>query len=292
MNQNLAAVRPSPTACPPSSPPTKGQTHPEGLPTDAKLEQIPLSGGNTLQLVVIPIQSDGQETATRSGDALQLAAVATKWVAEAASIPAADSPAATGPVAPPSTPRMVGVPLYGCHVVWSPSRAAVVGPVTHLDQLRGAVVEFAGLESALRDIERRAGVLLDGIEADAAAAFEVDAKSRDQRAGLTRRYREAVAIGRSLALGAAAIHAPPIHPPTLASQVGERLRERTRLAERHEHATVQAELAERVSEAWGQRAADAGIAHRQIALEWAIVVLLVVQTALLMVDLLASGGSS
>lgn len=83
------------------------------------------------------------------------------------------------------------------------------------------------------------------------------------------------------------VHAPPLHPPTLASQLGERLRERTRLVERHEFATQQAELAERVAEACGQRALEAGIARRQLGLEWAIVVLLVVQTALLVVELLS-----
>jgi len=78
-----------------------------------------------------------------------------------------------------------------------------------------------------------------------------------------------------------------LHPPTLASQLGERLRERTRLLERQEFASQRADLAERVAEACGQRALEAGIARRHTALEWTIVVLLVVQTALLVVELLA-----
>jgi hypothetical protein len=39
-------------------------------------------------------------------------------------------------------------------------------------------------------------------------------------------------------------------------------------------------------------AADLAIARRQMALEWAIVVLLVAQTAILVVELLARGGAS
>ena len=94
-----------------------------------------------------------------------------------------------------------------------------------------------------------------------------------------------------MAVIAPAVHAPPVHPPTLASQLCERLRDRTRLAERHEFAVDRAELAERLYEACGQRAAEFGIARRQMGLEWAIVVLLVIQTALLLVDLLAWRGT-
>ncbi|MFM8892393.1 MAG: hypothetical protein ACKOTB_12365, partial [Planctomycetia bacterium] len=100
-------------------------------------------------------------------------------------------------------------------------------------------------------------------------------------------YREAVSIGRRLALLAPAVHTPPLHPPTLASQVGERLRERARLVERHEFAVAQADLAERVSESCSHRAGDARVARQQTALEWAIVVLLLIQSVLLVVDLLA-----
>jgi len=183
------------------------------------------------------------------------------------------------------------VPLYGCLVAWTPGRAAIVGPAARLEHLESAVADFSAREADLRDAEQRAAALLDAVEADAAEAFAIDESFPQRRKALAARYREAVAIGCRLALLAPAVHAPPIHPPTLASQLGERLRERARLAERHELAVGRVELSERVTESCGQRAADVGIALRQTALEWAIVVLLVVQTALLTVDLLARRGT-
>jgi hypothetical protein len=249
-----------------------GPDLPAGLPDTAFIRHLPLPGGAMLDVLVVAADTDDEVTAAE--------AMTRAWLTEAA-----DSAALGG------IPAAVVVPLYGCLVAWMPGRAAVVGPAARLDQLESAVATFSGFEADLRDAEQRTATLLDALETDAAEAFTIDGCSATRREGLAARYREAVAIGRRLARLASAVHAPPVHPPTLASQLGERLRERTRLAERHELTVSQAELAERVTECCGQRAADAGIAARQTALEWAIVVLLVVQTALLVVDLLARRGT-
>lgn len=251
---------------------------PSELPSGAGLERLPLAEGQQLELATVAVTEADHGSRAQEDEPRQAAAVAAAWVA---SLPQADE----------RTPVPVNVPLYGCHVVWSPMRAAVVGPGSRIGQLRAAVVEFASREAELRDAERRAARLLDGSEADAAVAFVSDARLAGRGAEAAARYREAVAVRRQLAGLSVAIHAPPVHPPTLASQLGERLRERTRLAERHEHAVEKAELAERVAEACGHRATDLLIARRQLGLEWAIVTLLVAQTALLLVDLLASRGT-
>ncbi len=256
----------------------------ENLPAGATVERLEIYRGESLELLVIP-GAEPIATVDQQSDAIaHVAAVATTWV---------DAAGASGDAVPRAAgPRPVSVPLYGCHVVWSPRRAAVMGPPGRLADLRAALAEFAGCEAELRDAERRAATLLDGIDADAAVAFAIDVWPAGRRDGLTARYREAVSIRRQLALLAAAVHAPPVHPPTLAAQLSERLRDRTRLSERHEHAVDKADLAERVTEACGSRAAELAIARRQLALEWAIIVLLVAQTALLMVELLAQGRAS
>jgi hypothetical protein len=247
------------------------------LPAGARLERLPLSSGELLELATLAVADAGGTAAASGVDAESPAAAATAWVA-AALVSAGGAPA-------------VGVPLYGCHVVWAPGRAAVIGPESRLGQLRAALLEFAAREAELRAAERRAILLLDGSEDDAAATFVVDERLSSRLADAASRYREAVSVRRQLAALSPAIHAPPVHPPTLASQLGERLRDRTRLAERHEHAVEKTELAERVAETCGQRAAELVIARRQVALEWAIVVLLVAQTALLITDLFASRGT-
>lgn len=246
---------------------------PEGLPGRAANGRRALPCGERLDLLAVPID----DTATGQAPLDSVAEIVRHWVDAAAP---ADQ-----------RPGTVVVPLYGCLVAWAPGRAAAVGPAERIGQLETALVEFADLEARLRDIERRAAVLLDHVEADAALGIGSFDQPDTVRRDVARRYREAVAVGRHLALLAPGILAPPVHPPSLGSQLGERLRERTRLAERHAQTEDRADLIERVTEACAQRLVDAGIAQRQTALEWAIVVLLVVQTALVLVDLLAAGAA-
>lgn len=250
---------------------------PTGLPADASLRRLPLACGEQLLVLIIPLRDDDEGTSPP--DPARITEIVTAWVA------ATDRQAAT-----PTS--VVTVPLYGCHVVWTPGRAAVVGPSARLEQLATAVSDFASREGELRQLEQRCTDLVAAVEGDAAHAFEVDEHAVSQRDALAVRFREAVAVRGRLAMLAPAVHAPPLHPPTLASQLGERLRDRTRLAERHDFAVDRAELAERLYEACGQRVSEFGIARRQLALEWAIVVLLVIQTALLVVDLLAGRGTT
>jgi hypothetical protein len=255
-----------------------------GLPEEASCEQFPLPTGEPLEILSLPVAETGGEPSAPPGAAVaHLAAVAASW----ASAPALD----TGGAPWPAPPAAVQVPLYGCHVIWTPARAAAIGPPDRLDDLRGALIEFAAREAELRDAERRTAVLLEGIEVDAAVAFAIDERLLARGDDLAARYREAVSIRRRLADLAPAVHAPPVHPPTLVAQLSERLRDRTRLAERHEHAVDRADLAERVTEVCGSRATELAIARRQLGLEWAIVVLLVVQTTLLLVELLGGQGT-
>ena len=250
---------------------------PAGLPGTASLRRLPLSATAAIDLLAVAVEA----AADTGGPPESVANIIREWTTTQSLDPAVGV-----------SPAPIVVPLYGCLVAWSAGRAAVVGPGERLGQLEEAVADFATHEATLRDAEQRATALLDTIEADAGAAFEIDHASGDRRIELSARYREAVAVGRRLAIVAPAVHAAPVHPPTLASQLGERLRERARLVERHELAVGRADLAERVAEACGQRAADSSFARRQTGLELAIVVLLVVQTALILVDLLARRGSS
>jgi hypothetical protein len=245
---------------------------PPGLPSASSRKRRTLATGEWLDLLVVPLEEPDPSRAPVDADEPgRIESIVRQWAAVGHSPPA---PA-------------VFVPLYGCQVTWTAKRAAVIGPPVHLTQLEAAVTEFAGVEADLRAAERRAAALLDALEGDVAGSLAFEEHTPDRRVEMAARHREAVAVACRLALLAPVVHAPPLHPPTLASQLGERLRERTRLLERQEFASQRADLAERVAEACGQRALEAGIARRHTALEWTIVVLLVVQTALLVVELLA-----
>jgi hypothetical protein len=184
------------------------------------------------------------------------------------------------------------IALHGVQIVWSPARAAIVAPVDRLDAARGALVEFAYYEGELRDLER---CLADGwprLEADSPLAFEFDEKGIARRTELARGFQQALALRSRLARLTPQIQRPLVHPPTLASQIGERLRERTRLAERVEFADGQLAVFEHVYEMCSQRASEFLQSRKGHNLEWIIIVLLAAQTLLLLFERLTSLGSS
>jgi uncharacterized Rmd1/YagE family protein len=88
------------------------------------------------------------------------------------------------------------------------------------------------------------------------------------------------------------LHFPPIYPPTLASQIGERIRERTRLVERAEFASQQLEVYERVYEQAGERRNEFLLQRSSNQLEWVIILLLVAQIILVLVEMLGGQGAN
>lgn len=230
----------------------------ESLPDHARIESLPLPGGGRLELVAL--------AADEPDVAIESAARAAAWVTHGGDPPAA-------------------VPLYGMQVFWTPARAALVGPADRLATVRDAVVEFARSEAALRALEADAEDALADVESDAPLALDAAAPAA---AGLDRRFRRAVSIAARIAEVTPAVLRPAPHPPTLAGQVGERLRERTRLAERLEFLTARRDVLDRVYDLCAQRAGDERVARRHLRLEWAIVILLVAELVVLLVDLLVA----
>lgn len=250
----------------PAMPPTDG-----GLPHDATIERLPLADGGVFEVAVLA--GPTVDAAEHDAAAADLVGRAVTWAAATAGEP---------PLA---------VPLYGTHVVWSPRRGVAIGPADRLPAMRAALVEFADREAELRDVERRLGGLLEHIDGDAPLAFEFDEVALPRRRELAARFREGVSLRRRLAMLAPAVQRPPPQPPTLAGQVGERLRDRTRLVERLEHAVEQAELVDRVYAGCGERAAEFVTSRRHATLEWVIILLLAAEVVLITVDLLATRGS-
>lgn len=240
----------------------------DGVPPDTLVERMPLADGGVfeLALVTIPVVDTSEHDAVIA----ELVARATSWA-----------------VAAGGDPPLV-VPLYGTHVVWSPRRAAALGPADRLATMRTALVDFADREAELRDVERRIAAGLEHVDGDAPLAFEFDEQALPRRRELGRRFAEAVSLRRRLAVLAPVIQRPAPQPPTLAGQLGERLRDRGRVVERLEHAGEQAELLERVYAGCGDRVADYLTSRRHATLEWVIILLLAVEVVLITVDLLAT----
>lgn len=245
----------------------------EVFPPATRFERLPLADGGVLELAIMPLPA--VDAADHDATVAELVGKATDWA----------SASALG-----GDPPLV-VPLYGTHVIWSQRRAAIIGTADRLPAMQAAVTDFVDREAELRDIERRIVSGLEHVDDDAAFAFEFDEQSLHRRRELAGRFREAVSLRHRLVVLAPAIHRPAPQPPTLAGQLGERLRDRTRVVERLEHAVEQADLLERVYTGCGDRVAEFVSSRRHATLEWVIILLLVVEVVLLAVDLLATHTS-
>lgn len=180
--------------------------------------------------------------------------------------------------------------LHGAVVAWAPGRAAILAQPERLAAVRAAVVEFWFFEHELRCIEADVAAAWPHVDAHAPLAFEFNDRDAGRQREIGERFRCTVALRTRLARLAPHLERPPLFPPTLASQVAERLRERSRMAERAGFLDGQIAVQERVYDLCCERSSDWTIARRSLALEWAIVFLLVVQITLLVVELLATSG--
>ncbi len=195
-----------------------------------------------------------------------------------------------GAATPDNDHKSQMIAFQGAQIFWAPGCIALV---THPDRraaVRKALIEFAYYENELRAIERDLGFLWPDLEAHAPLAFEFDEKSVRKRQQLSKRFQQILAIRARLARITPHVLCPHLHPPTLASQVGERLRERTRLTHRLEFISGQLEVFERVYDLCGQRASDFMLARTGHTLEWVIIILLLTQTILVGVELMSTLG--
>jgi hypothetical protein len=178
--------------------------------------------------------------------------------------------------------------FQGTQICWSPQRCAILAPAERLESVKRAVIEVYYYESELNEIERSLGEAWPAMEADMPLAFEFTEKSVGKHQSLQLRFQQALLSRARLARLGPFVHTPHLHPPTLASQIGERFRERTRMVHRYEFLGEQFEVFERVYEMCGQRASDYRLARTGHMLEWVIIVLLVAQLLLAGFELLTS----
>jgi hypothetical protein len=219
----------------------------------------------------------------RAGAALQVLTVPTSEAEDAEALEVARAWAeARGPA------QLVA--LHGAQLLWGTGRAAVLAAPDRLDGATRALLESAFCDAELRHIETALGALWPDLESDGPRAFEFGAPALRERRKLAERFRAVLELRARLARLSPLIHLPPVFPPTLASQIGERLRERARMAHRAESLEGQLEVFERIYDGCAQRASEYVHARRSHALEWVIIFLLLAQTVFVCIDQL--GGTT
>jgi hypothetical protein len=170
--------------------------------------------------------------------------------------------------------------FQGTQICWTPHRCAILGAPERLESLRVAVVEVYYYESELRRIERALGESWPAMETDIPLAYEFHENSLGKQKSLQQRFQQVAMLRARLARLGPFVYSPHLHPPTLASQIAERFRERTRMMHRHEFLGEQLEVFEHVYEMCGQRSSDFKLARTGHMLEWTIILLLVAQLLL------------
>ena len=170
--------------------------------------------------------------------------------------------------------------FQGAHLHWSPGRVAILAPSDRLASVRHAVIEATAHERELRAIERSMAAWWPDLEGDSALAFEFEESAVGRRKALRDRLHRALVLRARLARIAPYLLSPLVHPPTLASQVADRMRERLRMSARHEAASLQIDVFRDTYETCGSRASEFMLARTGHRLEWAIIVLLAAQLLL------------
>jgi hypothetical protein len=178
------------------------------------------------------------------------------------------------------------VSIHGADIHWHLPRIAIVVMADRAEPVCQAVLEAAYLESELRAVEAGVADLWPAAEADAPLAFEFQERNMGQRKQLAQRFQQALMLRARLAKITPRLLLPQTYPPTLASQVQERLRERLGMAHRVEALETQLEVFERIYDGCSQRANDYVLARKGLTLEWVIVVLLSIQVFLIIFELL------
>jgi hypothetical protein len=180
--------------------------------------------------------------------------------------------------------------LQGVQVIWQADRAIVFAEPHRMDLVCQALIEATYYEQELRRIEGEIDSGWEQTQADSALAFEFNEQDLPLKESLSKRFQDVLALRVHLARLVPQILVPHVYPPTIASQIGERLRERTRMPERLELIEEKLSAQEQVYDHCTQRAGEYIVARKGHILEWIIIALLFLQTLLWIVDFLASSG--
>lgn len=192
-------------------------------------------------------------------------------------------------VAVSGTTAVQTITFQGAVLVWGIGRAAVLAPASRLPALEAVLAEVAHYEAELRETETRLGELWPELEADAGPAFDFDDKAARQHDRLAKRYGQLLGLRARLTRVLPYVLTPHVYPPTLASQVSERLRERLRQRHRVEMIQEQLEVFERVYDTLGQKASDYKLARKGHVLEMVIIVMLAAQLVLSLFAIMTAG---
>ncbi|MCA8983618.1 MAG: hypothetical protein R3C12_13675 [Planctomycetaceae bacterium] len=177
--------------------------------------------------------------------------------------------------------------FHGMHIFWGRGCAALLAAADRLPVAEQAFIEAAYFEGELYEIETLLNHDWPLLEQDIPCAFDFSARNLSRQPELRQRFGKVLQLQSRLSRILPYLEAPHAYPPTVASQIGERLRERMRVEYRIEWLDGQLEVFEQVYELCGDRSSNFVHARATNALEWVIILLLVVQILLMLFETLS-----
>ena len=180
--------------------------------------------------------------------------------------------------------------LQGAHLVIAPGWVVVLAVAERLEPAAAIAAATCLHEAELRRVEVELDEAWAPLRAAAPAAFEATLETLQQRGEHQEHYARLLGLRETHARLGPLIHVPHVYPPTLESQVGERLRECLRMFERHELQESTLVAQEQVHALVAERIGESLNARKGHLLEWGIIVLLGAEVLLLVVDFLASSA--
>lgn len=184
--------------------------------------------------------------------------------------------------------RTVLLTFQGVQILWRPDQVIIDAPADRIERVGLAIIDATTHELTLESLESEVDSHWDDVRADAPLAFEFHERAVPRREQLSQRFQRLVEARAAYAKLVPHIVVPYVHPPTLTSQIGERLRERLRMPERLELLDQKLDAQERVYELCSHRVSEFMVARKGHQLEWVIILLLLMQSALLLVEYLGA----
>jgi hypothetical protein len=180
--------------------------------------------------------------------------------------------------------------LQGAHLVVAPGWVVVIAIAERLELAARAAATTCLHEAELSRVERELGASWQALKGIAPTAFEATPATLARRAERQADFVKLIGLRETYAKLGPLILVPHVYPPTLESQVGERLRERLRMFERHELIESTLLAQEQVHSLVAVRIGEGLDARKGHNLEWGIIVLLAAEVLLLMLELLSSSA--
>ena len=232
------------------------------------------------------ILTEATPTATREPAANDLDNILDIFLLPSPTAPLASQPAISESPQEKTAPPPLFIKYRSVELTLRPGLATLQCDPDQADSLISALVEFAHYERHLRRIETEIAEGWPELDQDKCLAFEVTPADLDRRPIVGGRMNRVLRQRIHLARIEPHLNQPAAALPAAAHKLGAELREKAEIETRLGTVDGQLEVFEYIYELSSQRMGEYKAAREEHTLEWIIIVLLVVESLMILAQLL------